>query len=120
VSSDPAGASVAGVPGRNNPGARFLDVCRGKCSENLAESVMRSQIETYEDLDFAPTIADGERIRFDIRHVSGVQRLRRSARVRTILKHPVALVVIIWIVMAGLLILLLETPTWVMNPKTSS
>jgi len=61
------------------------------------------EYDTIEDLDYAPTIADDEHIRFHIRHVSGVRRLRRLGKMLEIAKHPVMLVVITWMLMAILL-----------------
>ena len=66
---------------------------------------MRSNSETFEEMDFMPSIADGERIRFDIRHVRGVRRLRLQDRMRRLISQPIALVVLVWIFMAVLLTL---------------
>ena len=63
------------------------------------------EYDTLEDLDYAPSIADDEHVRFEIRHVSGVKRLHWGERIAGILKHPVALVVLTWVLMAALLAL---------------
>lgn len=66
---------------------------------------MRPSSEAYDEMDFMPTIADGERVRFEIRHVRGVRRLRFQRRLRDLIGHPVTLVVVVWIVMALMLAL---------------
>jgi hypothetical protein len=61
--------------------------------------------DSIEDFDHAPVIADNEKIRFDIRHVSGVRKLRRRERLLSLVKHPVALVILTWVLMTVLLFL---------------
>jgi hypothetical protein len=64
---------------------------------------MRQHTEAYEEMDFMPSIADGERIRFDIRHVSGVRRLRVLGQIKRLVTSPMTMAVVVWLVMAALL-----------------
>lgn len=66
---------------------------------------MRQNTDSFEEMDFMPSITDGERIRFDIRHVSGVRRLRFLGRVKRLVASPMAMTLIVWLVMAALLAL---------------
>ena len=63
------------------------------------------EFQTLEDFGCAPSIADDERIAFDIRHVRSVQRHLRKGRFLRALRHPVTLVIVTWILMAALLAL---------------
>lgn len=64
---------------------------------------MRLHSEVYEDMDFIPSIPDGERIRFDIQHVSGVRKLRLQHKTKRLVSHPLTMVALVWLVMAVLL-----------------